>query len=149
MRREAIAAIILLLYFLYEWRDGYWIDPYECNLNCGVLKLQSVRLNTSSALDDSGSFMFGDKSVPNAHAFYVTDLSIAIVNISPLVKYHCLVLPLRVVPRFKDLTTEEVSDLLISAQVCILAFSSFSFFFFVILCQTVKYALCRRTSRKR
>lgn len=41
----------------------------------------------------------------------------AIVNLKPLVDGHVLVCPYRVVPRFADLTPEEVQDLFLSVQV--------------------------------
>lgn len=48
--------------------------------------------------------------------FYKSHLSCALVNLKPLVPGHVLVIPQRVVPRFKDLTPEEVQDLFLSTQ---------------------------------
>lgn len=48
--------------------------------------------------------------------FYRTRLSCALVNLKPIVPGHVLVIPRRVVPRFAQLTTDEVSDLFLAAQ---------------------------------
>ncbi|KAF6001890.1 hypothetical protein F1559_000951 [Cyanidiococcus yangmingshanensis] len=48
--------------------------------------------------------------------FYSTKLSLAIVNLRPIVSHHVLVLPRRCVARFADLTPAEVADLWLSAQ---------------------------------
>ncbi|KAK6536565.1 hypothetical protein TWF281_000791 [Arthrobotrys megalospora] len=42
--------------------------------------------------------------------FYKTKLSMAVVNIKPILPGHVLVCPLRVVARYKDMTSEEVAD---------------------------------------
>lgn len=55
--------------------------------------------------------MFGPWTCPISEAFYLTPLTIAIVNLKPILPGHCLVLPRRVIPRFTDLTAAEVSDL--------------------------------------
>lgn len=55
--------------------------------------------------------MFGPWACPLLEAFYLTPLTIAIVNLKPILPGHCLILPRRVTPRFKDLTPAEVSDL--------------------------------------
>lgn len=46
----------------------------------------------------------------------MTELSFAFVNTKPVLPGHVLVSPRRVVPRFADTTTEEVSDLWTLAQ---------------------------------
>lgn len=43
--------------------------------------------------------------------FHQSALSLAFVNISPLVSGHSMVIPKRVVPRLSDLTPEEEADL--------------------------------------
>jgi len=48
--------------------------------------------------------------------FHVTPLSYALVNLKPLLPGHVLVSPLRVVPRFNDLSTAEVQDLFLTVQ---------------------------------
>lgn len=59
----------------------------------------------------SKSFMFGPWQCRWSEAFYVSPLSIAIVNLKPIVPGHCLVLSKRVTPSFTDLSPEEVADL--------------------------------------
>jgi bis(5'-adenosyl)-triphosphatase len=46
----------------------------------------------------------------------VTPLSFAFVNIKPLLPGHVLVSPIRRVPRIKDLTTREATDLFLTVQ---------------------------------
>jgi len=48
--------------------------------------------------------------------FYRSSLSYGLVNLMPLVPGHVLVIPQRKVERFKDLSSEEVSDLFRSVQ---------------------------------
>jgi bis(5'-adenosyl)-triphosphatase len=54
---------------------------------------------------------FGPFLLRGSEIFYTTKLSLAIVNLRPVVKGHVLVLPKRVVPRFGDLNPEETTDL--------------------------------------
>jgi bis(5'-adenosyl)-triphosphatase len=58
---------------------------------------------------------FGKFAVTSS-VFHLTPLSFAIVNLKPILPGHVLVSPLRVVPRFADLTPDEVSDLFLTAQ---------------------------------
>jgi len=48
--------------------------------------------------------------------FFQSELSMGLVNLKPVVPGHVLVIPKRVVHRFKDLTPAEVADLMVSAQ---------------------------------
>jgi bis(5'-adenosyl)-triphosphatase len=48
--------------------------------------------------------------------FHLTPLSFALVNLKPLLPGHVLVSPRRVVPRFNDLTSDEVQDLFLTTQ---------------------------------
>ncbi|KAK4686063.1 bis(5'-adenosyl)-triphosphatase, partial [Tremellales sp. Uapishka_1] len=48
--------------------------------------------------------------------FYTSPLSLAIVNLKPLLPGHILVIPHRVVPRLADLTPSEISDLFLAVQ---------------------------------
>ena len=48
--------------------------------------------------------------------FHLTTMSMAFVNIKPLLPGHVLVSPRRVVPKLADLTLEEVVDLFITVQ---------------------------------
>ncbi|GFP97355.1 bis(5'-adenosyl)-triphosphatase [Phtheirospermum japonicum] len=65
---------------------------------------------------DSESFTFGPYKINPKEVFYATQLSYALVNLRPLVPVHVLVCPRREVKRFVDLTSDEISDLWLSAQ---------------------------------
>ncbi|GAA5894919.1 bis(5'-adenosyl)-triphosphatase [Sporobolomyces salmoneus] len=58
----------------------------------------------------TSSLRFASFKIPN-QIFYQSPLSLGIVNLKPLVPGHVLIIPKRVVPRFRDLTGEEVTDL--------------------------------------
>ena len=58
---------------------------------------------------------FGSFLVTN-QVFCTTPLSFALVNLKPLLPGHVLVSPIRVVPRFADLSKEEVTDLFSTVQ---------------------------------
>lgn len=51
-----------------------------------------------------------------SQVFHLTQHSFALVNLKPLLPGHVLVSPLRVTPRFSDLTQAEVSDLFLTVQ---------------------------------
>ena len=69
----------------------------------------------SGALQDAesenSSANFGQHLISNNQIFYETDLSLALVNIRPVLPGHALIIPRRRVPRFTNLTQDEVSDL--------------------------------------
>lgn len=48
--------------------------------------------------------------------FYRSKLSLGFVNLMPVVKGHVLVIPRRVVARYRDMTPEEIGDLWLAAQ---------------------------------
>ncbi|RVD88553.1 uncharacterized protein DFL_002734 [Arthrobotrys flagrans] len=48
--------------------------------------------------------------------FYKTKLSMAIVNIKPILPGHVLVCPIRAVARYKDMTGEEIADHALTVQ---------------------------------
>jgi bis(5'-adenosyl)-triphosphatase len=68
-----------------------------------------------SALKIAKPIYFG-KFVVTSSVFHLTPLSFAVVNLKPILPGHVLVSPIRVVPRFADLTPDEVSDLFLTAQ---------------------------------
>ncbi|XP_024981539.1 bifunctional bis(5'-adenosyl)-triphosphatase/adenylylsulfatase FHIT-like [Cynara cardunculus var. scolymus] len=70
----------------------------------------------SSGQMEAEQYKFGPYKIDSKEVFYSTDLSYALVNLRPLLPGHVLVCPRREVKRFVDLTTEETSDLWISAQ---------------------------------
>jgi len=54
---------------------------------------------------------FGKFDVDRRQVFFATPLSLAIVNLKPLVPGHVLLIPRRVVPTLRDLSDDEASDL--------------------------------------
>ncbi|KAK4049443.1 Dinucleoside triphosphate hydrolase [Microbotryomycetes sp. JL201] len=63
----------------------------------------------------AGQFRFASFSIVN-QVFFQSTLSLGLVNLKPLVPGHVLVIPKRVVPRFRDLTPAEVADLFASTH---------------------------------
>ncbi|KAF2805418.1 Bis-triphosphatase [Mytilinidion resinicola] len=61
------------------------------------------------------SIHFGSFLV-TSQVFHLTPSSFALVNLKPLLPGHVLVSPIRVVPRFNDLTPSEVTDLFLTVQ---------------------------------
>ena len=55
--------------------------------------------------------IFGSFPIHLSEVFYLTPLTMGLVNLKPVVPGHVLLIPRRVVKRFKDLTAEEVTDL--------------------------------------
>ncbi|KAJ3217049.1 hypothetical protein HDU67_008607 [Dinochytrium kinnereticum] len=62
------------------------------------------------------TFQFGPWPLSSGEIFFTSRLSLGFVNLKPVVPGHVLVIPRRLVKRFGELTTEEVSDLFASAQ---------------------------------
>lgn len=62
------------------------------------------------------NFKFGPHTIGKNQIFYCSKYSFGLVNLKPIVPGHVLVICRRVVPRFLDLTKEEVSDLFESAH---------------------------------
>lgn len=56
-------------------------------------------------------YHFASHSLPLSQIFYSSPLSLAIVNLKPLVPGHVLVIPKRVVSRMRDLNDAEMNDL--------------------------------------
>ncbi|GIL43652.1 hypothetical protein Vafri_1318, partial [Volvox africanus] len=80
-------------------------------------KLQQRCVTAAFArMDDSVTYKFGPHTIPGSHVFALSDLSFGFVNLKPVVPGHVLVSTKRVVQRFTDLTTAEVSDLWSLAQ---------------------------------
>jgi diadenosine tetraphosphate (Ap4A) HIT family hydrolase len=61
-------------------------------------------------------YKFGPWPIDASEIFTTTQLCFAFVNLKPIVPGHVLVSPKRVVPRFADLSSEEVADLWTLAQ---------------------------------
>ena len=72
-------------------------------------------------------FPVGDAiSISPKHVFYETPLSFAFVNLKPVVPGHVLVCPKRIVEKYEEMTTEEISDAMsVSQKVAVGAFVPF------------------------
>jgi hypothetical protein len=74
-------------------------------------------MSTSSSSKESIQFQFSSKiNIPPSHVFYETPLSFAFVNIKPVVPGHVLVVPKRIVEKFEEMTTEEITDVMSTSQ---------------------------------
>eukprot|EP00199_Chlamydomonas_sp_CCMP681_P003099 CAMPEP_0119105556 /NCGR_PEP_ID=MMETSP1180-20130426/3483_1 /TAXON_ID=3052 ORGANISM="Chlamydomonas cf sp, Strain CCMP681" /NCGR_SAMPLE_ID=MMETSP1180 /ASSEMBLY_ACC=CAM_ASM_000741 /LENGTH=179 /DNA_ID=CAMNT_0007090631 /DNA_START=164 /DNA_END=703 /DNA_ORIENTATION=- len=62
------------------------------------------------------SYFFGPWKIGAHEIFAISQTSFAFVNLKPVVPGHVLVSSKRVVPRFADLSAEEVTDLWLTAQ---------------------------------
>lgn len=71
----------------------------------------SRKMSTKDSSDAHESFQFGPFAISKDHVFYTTTLSVAFVNLRPIVPGHVLVMPRRVVPLLSDLTADEYTDL--------------------------------------
>ncbi|KAD4584294.1 hypothetical protein E3N88_21895 [Mikania micrantha] len=76
-------------------------------------QIASASFGSSTPMDVQ-YYKFGPYMIDQKEVFYTTDLAYAFVNLRPTP--HVLVCPRREVKRVVDLTTEETSDLWISAQ---------------------------------
>lgn len=73
-----------------------------------------------SLLQEQGvQHQFGPFHIPTSHIFYssVNSLTVAFVNLRPIVPGHVLVTPSRCTARLSDLTSDEYSDLWASVRV--------------------------------
>ncbi|XP_023738678.1 bifunctional bis(5'-adenosyl)-triphosphatase/adenylylsulfatase FHIT [Lactuca sativa] len=61
-------------------------------------------------------YTFGPHKIDHNDVFYTTDLLYAFVNLRPVLPGHVLVCPKREVKRFGELTTEETSEMWITAK---------------------------------
>lgn len=59
----------------------------------------------------AAGFQFGPWTCPWTEAFFLSPLSLAVVNTSPIRQGHCLVLSRRAAPRLSDLSAAEAADL--------------------------------------
>lgn len=60
--------------------------------------------------------IFGPINIPEEQVIAKTNLSYAFVNIRPFLPYHILLSPIRCEARLKDLTIQEITDLMVVAQ---------------------------------
>ncbi|KAI8357530.1 HIT-like domain-containing protein [Mortierella sp. GBAus27b] len=61
-------------------------------------------------------YKFGPHTISPGQVFLATKYSLGLVNLKPILPGHVLVISRRNVPRFLDLTPDEVSDIFQSAQ---------------------------------
>eukprot|EP00543_Licmophora_paradoxa_P005751 CAMPEP_0202451596 /NCGR_PEP_ID=MMETSP1360-20130828/9997_1 /ASSEMBLY_ACC=CAM_ASM_000848 /TAXON_ID=515479 /ORGANISM="Licmophora paradoxa, Strain CCMP2313" /LENGTH=168 /DNA_ID=CAMNT_0049070201 /DNA_START=206 /DNA_END=713 /DNA_ORIENTATION=+ len=59
---------------------------------------------------------FGRFTIPSHHIFYTSTSSFAFVNLRPILPGHVLVSPKRVVPRLRDLDSQEYTDLWLAVR---------------------------------
>ena len=92
-------------------------------------KVVRRRASSTTKMTSSRSthFQFGDAiSISPKHVFYETPLSFAFVNLKPVVPGHVLVCPKRIVEKYEEMTTEEISDAMsVSQKVAVGAFVPF------------------------
>jgi len=87
------------------------------------------RVMSTSSSKESNQFQFSSKiRIPPSHVFYETPLSFAFVNIKPVVPGHVLVVPKRIVEKFEEMTTEEITDVMSTSQRVSKGSSSFQLF---------------------
>ena len=95
-----------------------------------VLRRRASSSSTTKMTSSSRTtqnFQFGDAiSISPKHVFYETPLSFAFVNLKPVVPGHVLVCPKRIVEKYEEMTTEEISDAMsVSQKVAVGAFVPF------------------------
>lgn len=67
------------------------------------------------AIDDI-EYKFSDMTIPSSQVFCRSRYSYAFINHRPVLNGHVLVSPMRVIEKFRDLTSAEVSDLILLVQ---------------------------------
>ncbi|KAK6521092.1 hypothetical protein TWF506_001326 [Arthrobotrys conoides] len=77
--------------------------------------LGTISFNRHQVAMPTSDLFFGPFKV-STQVFYKTRLSMAIVNIKPILPGHVLVCPQRVVARYKDMTYEEIMDHALAVQ---------------------------------
>ena len=82
-----------------------------------VLRRRASSSTTKMTSSRTTHFQFGDAiSISPKHVFYETPLSFAFVNLKPVVPGHVLVCPKRIVEKYEEMTTEEISDAMSVSQ---------------------------------
>ncbi|KAI3994048.1 hypothetical protein MKX01_012305 [Papaver californicum] len=87
-------------------------NPHSCRR---IIRSASVKFPKAMSSEEV-NYMFGPYKIHLNEVFYSTKLSFAMVNLRPLLPVHVLVCPRREVKRFVDLTSDETSDLWLTAQ---------------------------------
>ncbi|XP_022081530.1 bis(5'-adenosyl)-triphosphatase-like isoform X2 [Acanthaster planci] len=73
-------------------------------------------IEQAGSSDDMRTYVFGQHIIKATQVFFKTPLSFGIVNRMPVQPGHVLVCPLRKVERFRDMTSDEVSDMFLSVH---------------------------------
>ncbi|CAB4383940.1 HIT-like protein [Rhizophagus irregularis] len=62
------------------------------------------------------TYKFGPHILPSSQVFFLSKQCFGFVNLKPVIAGHVLLTPFRVVQRYIDLNSDEISDLFLSAQ---------------------------------
>ena len=103
------------------WYRSKFPSPHVRRASSSTTKMRSSSRTTTQ------NFQFGAAiSISPKHVFYETPLSFAFVNLKPVVPGHVLVCPKRIVEKYEEMTTEEISDAMsVSQKVAVGAFVPF------------------------
>ncbi|KAH8556721.1 HIT-like domain-containing protein [Umbelopsis sp. PMI_123] len=61
-------------------------------------------------------YNFGPHKLCESQVFYKSKFCIGLVNLKPITPGHVMVIPRRIVTRFADMTSDEATDMILSAQ---------------------------------
>ena len=75
-----------------------------------TLVLLSPTVVAMTVADPNSDMRFGKFVIPSSHIFYRTKLSVAFVNLRPIVPGHVLIMPERIVAKMEDLSEDEYLD---------------------------------------
>ncbi|MED6118710.1 hypothetical protein PIB30_005182 [Stylosanthes scabra] len=120
---------VLLPYGVHFPRSFFLHTPSSSSSSSSTLSLlRTLKISSFTSIKMAGEqqqqqqqdFKFGPYKIHRSEVFYATNLSYAMVNLRPLLPgsfySHVLICPKREVKRFVDLTSEETSDLWLTAQ---------------------------------
>ncbi|CAD7929472.1 unnamed protein product [Amoebophrya sp. A120] len=93
--------VLLRRYFLYEiWTFFVFYQKFSSCYSVPAAQAQEQIM-----------IHFGPHAVRKSSIFFESSLSYGLVNLKPIVPGHVLVIPKRIAARFKELSTDEVTDL--------------------------------------
>ena len=77
------------------------------------MKVKSTILNMMMSISSSNNsnIRFGPYSIQASQLFYESSKCYGLVNLKPIVPGHVLIIPKRVIARYKDLSPDEAADL--------------------------------------
>ena len=70
-----------------------------------------VKSTILSMMMSSSNISFGPYTIQSSQLFYESSKCYGLVNLKPIVPGHVLIIPKRVIARYKDLTPDEAADL--------------------------------------